>query len=345
MKKIARIGILIIAIALIPSLFLPLWKIDLQAPQYPEGLEMKIWLNHLSGNISIINGLNHYIGMKNIVESDFPELKYMLFCVIAVSLLSLLTFIINKKWLLYATFGIFLIMGIYGFTDFYHWEYVYGHHLNPHAAIKIPGMSYQPPFLGAKQLLNFTAYSYPDIGGFFVLSAGGLLLLITLYELVFHGSLKAKKIITSRLSAAAAIFIVLLLVRCTPSGHPLDYGNESCQYCKMGITDKHFGGEIITGKGKVYEFDCFECMVNFAKVYTNNIGDNAKFLVTDASRNGELTDAKSAIYLLSHNFPSPMGAYISAFADENEFNQFHQKYAGDKLTWNEARDSVLKNPY
>jgi hypothetical protein len=49
--------------------------------------------------------------------------------------------------------------------DFWLWEYDYGHNLNPNAPIIVPGMSYQPPLLGFKQLLNFGAYSYPDVGG------------------------------------------------------------------------------------------------------------------------------------------------------------------------------------
>ena len=50
-------------------------------------------------------------------------------------------------------------------VDFWLWEYDYGHNLNPDAAIVVPGMTYQPPLIGFKQLLNFGAYSYPDIGG------------------------------------------------------------------------------------------------------------------------------------------------------------------------------------
>ena len=42
--------------------FLPAWRIDLFAPQYPEGLMMNIWINRISGDVEIINGLNHYIG-------------------------------------------------------------------------------------------------------------------------------------------------------------------------------------------------------------------------------------------------------------------------------------------
>jgi copper chaperone NosL len=46
--------------------------------------------------------------------------------------------------------------------DFYMWEYDYGHQLNPDAPIKVPGMTYQPPLIGSKQLLNITAVSLPS---------------------------------------------------------------------------------------------------------------------------------------------------------------------------------------
>ena len=63
--------------ALVAVFFLPAWRIDLFAPQYPEGLTLNIWINGVSGDVDIINGLNHYIGMKHITESMFPEFKYI----------------------------------------------------------------------------------------------------------------------------------------------------------------------------------------------------------------------------------------------------------------------------
>jgi copper chaperone NosL len=60
----------------------------------------------------------------------------------------------------------FLAIAIVGLIDFWKWEYDYGHHLdNEHAILKIPGMTYQPPLIGAKQLLNFRAVSLPSVGG------------------------------------------------------------------------------------------------------------------------------------------------------------------------------------
>ena len=62
--------LVVCGIALTAVLFVPMWKIELQAPQYPEGLELKIYPHKLGGNVDIINGLNHYIGMKTLHEES-----------------------------------------------------------------------------------------------------------------------------------------------------------------------------------------------------------------------------------------------------------------------------------
>jgi copper chaperone NosL len=58
-----------------------------------------------------------------------------------------------------------------GLADFYCWGYDYGHDLDPEAILKIPGMSYQPPLIGSKQLLNFRATSWPASGGWILVLA------------------------------------------------------------------------------------------------------------------------------------------------------------------------------
>ena len=86
MKLISRILVLVAALLMIGALYFPLWLIELQAPQYPEGLSMNIWIDKLSGDVEIINGLNHYIGMKHIKEEMFPELQFMKYIIAVVHL-------------------------------------------------------------------------------------------------------------------------------------------------------------------------------------------------------------------------------------------------------------------
>lgn len=188
MKKTTKILLIILSLAMITAYFTPLWMIDLEAPQYPEGLGMQIWVNKITGDLNTINGLNHYIGMKKIEPDSIKELSIMPFILGGLIALGVITGISGKKKLLWIFTVIFLIAGIAGGVDFYLWEYDYGHDLDPTAAIVVPGMSYQPPLFGSKQLLNFVAHSYPDTGGWAVIGAGLLTILLLVYETKFNKS-------------------------------------------------------------------------------------------------------------------------------------------------------------
>jgi len=182
MKPLSQKLIFLSAILLASLYFLPLWQIVLEAPQYPEGLNMKIWLTGLTGNIEQINGLNHYIGMKHIRVEDFWEFKVVPYLFGAIILLGFITaWKKSRKWL-WVYVSCLVIFAIVGFTDFYLWEYDYGHNLDPRAAIKVEGMTYQPPLFGYKQLLNFLAGSLPDTGGIAAGIGGAIAVGVLVFE-------------------------------------------------------------------------------------------------------------------------------------------------------------------
>jgi hypothetical protein len=187
MKNIGKVNRLLIAFAALlmcSAYFTPLWQISLWAPQYPEGLNMKIWIDHLSGDVDIINGVNHYIGMKHIGEEMFPEFSYLIYVFGVIIAFGFLAAGIGKKWMMYTFFLMILILGTGVLVDMYLWGYDYGHNLDPTAAIKVPGMAYQPPLIGYKELLNFLAYSGPDIGGW-ILSLSGAIMLYLIGKDIF----------------------------------------------------------------------------------------------------------------------------------------------------------------
>ena len=143
---------------------------------------MKIWINTLSGDVKIISALNHYIGMKIIEVSMFPEFGYMIYLVGFIIGVGLLATLWNRRIGLIVFFFFIIAVGTGALVDFWMWGYDYGHNLNPDAAIKIEGMSYQPPLIGTKVLLNFTAFSGPDIGGWVFIGAGILLFGLIIFE-------------------------------------------------------------------------------------------------------------------------------------------------------------------
>jgi hypothetical protein len=171
-----------VCLAFLGAYVAPLWRITLDAPQYPEGLGMLIWVNTITGekphDLDNINGLNHYIGMKEIVPESIPELSYMPAILGIMIGLGLVFALLGKRKLLYVWLGLMILLAAAGLADFWKWAYDYGHDLDPTAAIQVPGMAYQPPVIGSKMLLNFTANSWPALGGW-ILIAGTALVTIT----------------------------------------------------------------------------------------------------------------------------------------------------------------------
>jgi len=168
---------MIVGSLLLLGLFLfPLWNITLEAPQYPIPLGMEIHINKFSDtnefDIKNINLMNHYVGMKYIPES-IPEFKIFPLVIGIMVFLGVVIGFIGRYKLFLVWFIIMSILGIAGMYDFYLWEYSYGHNLDPKAIMKFTNpdgsiMGFQPPLFGTKDILNFTAHSYPRMGAYFM---------------------------------------------------------------------------------------------------------------------------------------------------------------------------------
>ncbi len=196
MKNLSKWLMIIAAIILLGVFLFPIWNIDLRAPQYPEGLGLNIWVNQITGqkdgDLNLINNLNHYIGMKTIHPESIPELQVMPYIIIFFAVFGMLAGIVNKKWIKLIWLTLLVVVLVYGLYDFYLWGYDYGHNLNPNAPIKVPGMTYQPPLLGSKQLLNMNALSLPGIGTYLI-TISILLSSISIYLDIKKGRLKNEK--------------------------------------------------------------------------------------------------------------------------------------------------------
>ena len=152
----------------------PLWNISLEAPQYPTPLGMDIYINDFADanphDIKNINLMNHYVGMKYIPDA-IPEFKIFPAGIIITTILGLLiAFKANYKWYLY-WFILMVVLSAAGLYDFYLWEHDYGHDLDPKAIMKFTNpdgsvMGFQPPLFGSKDILNFRAHSYPQLGAY-----------------------------------------------------------------------------------------------------------------------------------------------------------------------------------
>lgn len=324
----SRIAIAVSALMLVSAYFVPLWQILMWAPQYPEGLAMKIWINDITGDVKIISALNHYIGMKHIEVSMFPEFGYMIYIVAAVIAVGLLAALINKRAMLFVYSIVIVACGLAALIDFYLWGYDYGHNLDPTAPIIVPGMSYQPPLLGTKQLLNFTAFSGPDTGGW-IFMISGLIVIATLAFEIYKSKVPKQQLVTSITFIVAAV----MLSSCEVESEPLHYGKDACQHCKMTLMDNKFGAELVSRTGKVFKFDDANCMASFINSGNLKTEDIKLYLITDFASPGQLIDARTAYYVKSEEIKSPMASNIAAFYDNTSLQSLNREWKGEELSW------------
>jgi copper chaperone NosL len=177
-----RARLLVAVAALLPLLAFafPLWRYDLDAPQYPEGIRMTIWINGLGGRLDLVNGLNHYIGMRTIEPGSFPELTLMPWLVGALCATGLAVALVARRAALMAWLAGFAAFAVVGLADFAWWLYRFGHELSPEAPIAVD--PFMPPILGPKSIANFTVTTYPDVGGLALIAALLLGVVVLLLE-------------------------------------------------------------------------------------------------------------------------------------------------------------------
>lgn len=324
----SRIIIALVSLSLIGTYFLPIWQINLFAPQYPEGLTMQIWLNTITGEIDIINGLNHYIGMRHIRPEMFPEFDFLVYVVAFYIVLGLAIALIGNRKLLFWYLVFTVFGGLFAMYDFYRWGYEYGHNLDESAPIKVPGLSYQPPLLGHKRLLNFDAYSFPDSGGWIVITAAGIAFLVWFYEWYRNHKMQS--------TPAIALFLLpFFLSSCSSKPVPFHIGTDECYTCKMGIADLKFGAEILTKKGKVYKFDDIGCMIRFLKSGSLDTKEIDQTVVVNFEKKDDFIEVDKAVLVASPLTRSPMGFNLAAFTSQAAASKYVEGTTGKILTWSE----------
>lgn len=192
----SRAIVLVAGLSLLPAYFLPLWSLTLYANQFPEGLVLEIYSHKLEGektaardDLKEINALNHYIGMRELKEDDFTEFKWIPFVLGGLIVLALRVVVMGKMYHLVDLAVLFLYFGGFSLWSFYRKLYLYGHELDPTAAVKVP--PFMPPLFGHRTLANFDVYSYPESGSYAMLAT--LILLGVAVWFSYRGSRSTMK--------------------------------------------------------------------------------------------------------------------------------------------------------
>jgi copper chaperone NosL len=144
-----------------------------------------------------------------------------------------------------------------------------------------------------------------------------------------------------RLAGIAAVFA---LGACDSSPRPIVYDRDACDYCRMTISDRRFGGQVVSAKRRVRTFDSIECLATFV-VSQDGIDVPRQILVTDYDHPGVLVPAPGARFLrVSGPSSSPMAGGLVAFSPDADTAALQRRSGGELLTWNDvitsARDAA-----
>lgn len=183
LRPASRVVLAALTIPLALSFFQPLWRISMEAPQYPAGLYLDIYAHTVEGgnggqHIQEINTLNHYIGMRTLDRAAMTDLDWIPFALGALALFALRVAAIgNVSSLVDLVVGT-VYVSAFAFGRFIYTLWDFGHHLKPDAPVKVPG--FMPAVLGTKQIANFTTHSAPQAGSWLlaVFATGIMVLLV-----------------------------------------------------------------------------------------------------------------------------------------------------------------------
>jgi copper chaperone NosL len=364
----SRLLIALAALVLIPIYLTPVWSIKLVAPQYPDGMGMYIGVSEVWGHddhdIQNINILNHYIGMQEIHPDSIPELEIFPIVLLGIILTGLAVAIIGQRWLMAAWLVGFVGLCIAGMVDFYLWMIDYGHNLSPDAPIKIPGMTYTPPLIGTKQLLNITASSFPHIGSAFL----GLSLGLAGWG-VFRSFRKRKSgpvngkgssndtpvrpraLQPVAVAVVAALIVLTGCVKSESSPKVLNttsqedvmvYGESEDPYCGERVERIRWGGELRTTEGDILRFRSTECLAAYlldGRVSKDKI---ASLRVVDFPDSRKLIDVREARFLHTPNLASPTGLNLMAIETDKMARNLQDAYSGPIVGWDDVLEIVSR---
>ena len=143
------------------------------------------------------------------------------------------------------------------------------------------------------------------------------------------------------------ISLSIITISCSPKTEPFNYGKDNCFFCKMGIVDPKYGGEVITKKSKVYKFDDLICMVRFLQSGTLKEKEIAKKVIINfdhgssvGEKENDFLDVNKATFWVSPELRSPMGSNAAAFASQQAAEKARTGKEGQLMNWDEIYKKI-----
>lgn len=191
--------LMLAALMLITSIFLPYWSLTLKAPQYPKGLQVQAYVSHLEGDMREIDGLNHYLGMPPLDEGGRLERSASVYMIVALGLLLIAGVFVHNWWAAILALPTIAYPFVF-LADLWLILSRYGHSIDPKSALGSAIQPFTPPIIGEGKIGQFGTVARPEIGLMLAFAA----VVVVLIGLWYHRA-AYKPIVDARKRAQAGV--------------------------------------------------------------------------------------------------------------------------------------------
>lgn len=167
--------LMLAALLLMTSMFLPYWSLSMTAPQYPKGLTVAVYVNHLEGDVSEIDALNHYLGMPKLDEGGQLERSISVLGMVALGLLLMASVFVHNQWAGLLALPVVAYPFIF-LADLWFILYQYGHSIDPQSALGGAIEPFTPPLFGEGFIGQFGTYAQAELGLYLAFAAAAVVL-------------------------------------------------------------------------------------------------------------------------------------------------------------------------
>jgi copper chaperone NosL len=178
------------SVLLVASIAFPYWGMTLEAPQYPGGLTMRLFVNRMAGDpdtrldeVREIDNLNHYIGMRSMYDAAPIERAIAIPGIIGMVIALGVVAFIRRRWLWLLAIPVLHFPAIF-LADLGLWLRYYGLNLDPTAPLSSSIRPFAPTVLGESVIGQFKTVAYVDTGWLMAAGAAVLVIIALLLRLI-----------------------------------------------------------------------------------------------------------------------------------------------------------------
>jgi copper chaperone NosL len=269
--------------------------------------------------------------MQHIDRASFEDLDWLPFAIGVLAILALRTAVIGNVRTLIDLVVITGYVSVFAFARFVYKLYVFGHHLDQKAALRIP--PFMPAVLGTKQIANFATESLPSWGSVYLAIFATGTAALALWHLVAGYRAAWRKPAAALLASSAIIAGGCGTSAMGPA--PLDTAHATCAACRMGVADQTVASQIVVPGDDPRFFDDLGCLARY--LAENPLPAGARVYVAD-HRTSAWLPADRAVYVRMPDMMAAMGSHVLAY-DSAESVHLDPAAAGGSVV---AHDAVFR---